>query len=295
MNDVLFAKIQAALARLMDEADYETALARIDALMDAERNTPEGDELDVLTDLVEHYEENRREPHAPLNDLPLDVHSKHYTFYECDLKDIRPPRLERNYEEWGGTVYPGIARWSGPCKIHFKRALSEIDDFVRLWSATEKAAFRLVFNDGTTFTFDAFVWEVMTGPEPSISLHMTGPVEVQHPNCRCIPAPVNAKEKTVFKKTKVLNRFYVASDKMISEAEQSTPNMGEQTVRVEYYYERGCSRPRHTRWAKHDLKQAIEHAREILDNDPSKNEVAIVRIVKMVRRKATPVIVEDVR
>ena len=39
------------------EADYEAALARIDALMDAETNTPEGDELDVLTDLVEHYEE----------------------------------------------------------------------------------------------------------------------------------------------------------------------------------------------------------------------------------------------
>lgn len=38
------------------EADYEAALARIDALMDAEPDTPEGEELDVLTDLVEHYE-----------------------------------------------------------------------------------------------------------------------------------------------------------------------------------------------------------------------------------------------
>ncbi len=38
------------------EADYEGALARIDALMDAEPGTPEGEELDVLTDLVEHYE-----------------------------------------------------------------------------------------------------------------------------------------------------------------------------------------------------------------------------------------------
>jgi len=38
------------------EADYEAALARIDALMDAEPGTPEGEELDVLTDLVEHYE-----------------------------------------------------------------------------------------------------------------------------------------------------------------------------------------------------------------------------------------------
>ena len=39
------------------ETDYEAALARIDALMDAEPGTPEGEELDVLTDLVEHYEE----------------------------------------------------------------------------------------------------------------------------------------------------------------------------------------------------------------------------------------------
>lgn len=38
------------------EADYKAALARIEALMDAEFNTPDGDELDVLTDLVELYE-----------------------------------------------------------------------------------------------------------------------------------------------------------------------------------------------------------------------------------------------
>src|SRR5712691_6964475 len=38
------------------EADYQTALARINELMDAEFGTPDGDELDVLTDLVELYE-----------------------------------------------------------------------------------------------------------------------------------------------------------------------------------------------------------------------------------------------
>ena len=41
---------------IRSEADYETALARIDDLMDAESGTPEGEELDVLTDLVELYE-----------------------------------------------------------------------------------------------------------------------------------------------------------------------------------------------------------------------------------------------
>ncbi len=42
---------------IRNDADHEKALARIDALMDADAGTPEGDELDVLTDLVEHYEE----------------------------------------------------------------------------------------------------------------------------------------------------------------------------------------------------------------------------------------------
>ncbi len=38
------------------ETDYEAVLARIELLMDAEFNTPEGDELDILTSLVESYE-----------------------------------------------------------------------------------------------------------------------------------------------------------------------------------------------------------------------------------------------
>jgi HTH-type transcriptional regulator/antitoxin HigA len=38
------------------ETDYDAALERIDMLMDAEMDTPEGDELDVLVTLVEAYE-----------------------------------------------------------------------------------------------------------------------------------------------------------------------------------------------------------------------------------------------
>ena len=37
--------------------DHAAALRRIEALWDAEENTPESDELEVLVDLVEHYEE----------------------------------------------------------------------------------------------------------------------------------------------------------------------------------------------------------------------------------------------
>jgi len=41
------------------EGDYQRALARIDELMDAEPNTPEGDELELLINLVELYEEKK--------------------------------------------------------------------------------------------------------------------------------------------------------------------------------------------------------------------------------------------
>jgi HTH-type transcriptional regulator / antitoxin HigA len=46
-----------SIKAIRNDADYREALARIDALMEAEAGTPEGDELDVLSDLVEHYEE----------------------------------------------------------------------------------------------------------------------------------------------------------------------------------------------------------------------------------------------
>jgi len=51
-----------SIKAIRTEADYEAALARIGALMDAEPGTSEGEELDVLTDLVEHYEEK----HVPM-------------------------------------------------------------------------------------------------------------------------------------------------------------------------------------------------------------------------------------
>lgn len=52
----------ASVKPIRTEADYQAALARIDALMDAQGATEEGEELDVLVDLVEHYEDK----HHPL-------------------------------------------------------------------------------------------------------------------------------------------------------------------------------------------------------------------------------------
>ncbi len=51
----------AAIKPIRTEADYKAALARIDELMDVEPGSPEGEELDVLVDLVELYE-SKHEP-----------------------------------------------------------------------------------------------------------------------------------------------------------------------------------------------------------------------------------------
>jgi HTH-type transcriptional regulator/antitoxin HigA len=38
------------------ETDYDLALKRAEKLLDAEMNTPEGDEIDRLIDMIEEYE-----------------------------------------------------------------------------------------------------------------------------------------------------------------------------------------------------------------------------------------------
>ncbi len=46
-------------------ADYEAVLEEIDRLMDAEPDTPEGDHLDVLTTLVEAWEQKHYQIEDP--------------------------------------------------------------------------------------------------------------------------------------------------------------------------------------------------------------------------------------
>ena len=49
----------AVIKPIRTDGDLEQALERIDQIFDAEEGTPESDELDVLTVLVEHYEDER--------------------------------------------------------------------------------------------------------------------------------------------------------------------------------------------------------------------------------------------
>jgi len=196
---------------------------------------------------------------------------------------IQGGRVHRSYDEEFGVF--GLRRHED-MQINLKENGDLIHSCLVAWNANIPTDIRIIV-DGCVMECKAFITEVTTGDDPFIKLRLTGPSRI-----------INMEEKKM-KKTKVLNRFYVASDKMLSEAEQGSVNAGPQHSANEYYdgggFERGRSRPRHTRWAKRDLSQAIDHARDILDNDPSKSEVAIVRIVKMVRRKATPIVVEDVK
>jgi HTH-type transcriptional regulator / antitoxin HigA len=69
------------------EADCEAALARIDALMDAKAGTPAGEELDVLTDLVDLYESR----HMPMG-LPSPVAAIEFRMDQAGLthRDLVP-------------------------------------------------------------------------------------------------------------------------------------------------------------------------------------------------------------
>src|SRR5687767_5801936 len=69
------------------ERDYRRALREIDLLMNARANTPEGDRLDVLTTLVEAWEEK----HHPI-DMPDPVEAIRFAMQQRGLtrRDLEP-------------------------------------------------------------------------------------------------------------------------------------------------------------------------------------------------------------
>lgn len=67
---------------IKNESDYDAALERIDQLMDASKNTPESDELEVLALLVEQYEAS----HYPI-DLPDPIEAIRFRMEQFGLQD----------------------------------------------------------------------------------------------------------------------------------------------------------------------------------------------------------------
>jgi HTH-type transcriptional regulator/antitoxin HigA len=72
-----------AIKPIKSDADYEQALERIYELMEAQPNTPEADELDVLTTLVEAYENK----HYSI-DLPNPISAIYFRMEQEGLKQI---------------------------------------------------------------------------------------------------------------------------------------------------------------------------------------------------------------
>ena len=73
------------IAPIKTKRDYRRVLKEIEALMDARRNSPEGDRLDVLVTLVEAFERK----HYPL-DLPDPVEA---IKYHMDQNGLQPRDL----------------------------------------------------------------------------------------------------------------------------------------------------------------------------------------------------------
>ena len=69
------------------ETDYKTALRKIERLMEADLNTPDGDKLDVLTTLVEAYEEKYYpvEPPDPIEAILHEMESQGLSRRDLEL------------------------------------------------------------------------------------------------------------------------------------------------------------------------------------------------------------------
>lgn len=82
------------------KADYRAALKKIEGLMNAQADTPQGERLDVLATLVEAYERK----HFPM-DLPDPVEAIRFRMEQSGLspKDLVPMigQLNRVYEVLG--------------------------------------------------------------------------------------------------------------------------------------------------------------------------------------------------
>lgn len=72
---------------IRSEDDYDTALAEVDGLMDAEPGTPEGDRLDVLVTLIEAYEAKRWRIEAP---DPIDAIRLRMEQKQLRQRDLEP-------------------------------------------------------------------------------------------------------------------------------------------------------------------------------------------------------------
>ena len=73
---------------LKTESDYQEALNRLEEIFDAEPGTPEGDELEILGILVDHYESSR----FPI-DFPDPVEAIRFRMEQMGMQQMDLTRL----------------------------------------------------------------------------------------------------------------------------------------------------------------------------------------------------------
>jgi HTH-type transcriptional regulator / antitoxin HigA len=83
-NDLKMVKMEATLSYkiLKTEADYKSAVARLEAISEAQSNSPEAEEANDLADLIESYEEK----HFPIG-LPHPIEAIKIRMEELGLKN----------------------------------------------------------------------------------------------------------------------------------------------------------------------------------------------------------------
>lgn len=70
---------------IRSESDYQEILIRIETLMEAEPNTPEFDELEVLTTLVEYYEDKNYQIAPPTPIAAIKFRMEQQGLQQSDL------------------------------------------------------------------------------------------------------------------------------------------------------------------------------------------------------------------
>ena len=221
------------------------------------------------------------------------------TLGPADLKDITSPSMHRNLIEVDnhGGVIPGIQRYGEVGLTITSEAKTQ--ELLNAYSANEKVPVKITMPDGTTFLLDGFVTSILVkNPiddlvETEVKIRPTGPVT--------IVANYTVKERKVMK---VRNRFYVAAPHVTTESEQAQANTPDVVKLSEPVLDSerqtsfgGRQRGGHHdgKWTRKDLAAAIAHGEAILAAQPSRDHVAIVKIVKIVRRPKPKFVVEDVK
>ena len=70
------------------EKDYELAITRLETLFDAKKGTPKGDELEILTLLIEKYEDDNFPIELPDPVEPIKFRMKQQGLTQIDLAEV---------------------------------------------------------------------------------------------------------------------------------------------------------------------------------------------------------------